>query len=884
MALTKITPQMFDTSATAHDLNVDNGTFVVDGSASRVGIGTATPSTLLDVNGALTATTIAGTLTTAAQANITSVGTLSTLTISGDLTVDTSTLKVDSTNNRVGIGITSGMDRDLHIKGSSSDPGIQIEKTGSHELRVAVDSTGPYLYAEGTAPLRFYQNNAEIIRITGGLVGIGTTSPSSFNSLADDLVIGATTGSTGITIVGATNGHSSIYLADGATGASQQYAGYMQYAHGSDALIFGTSATERLRILSDGKIGIGTTSPNQLLEVANSSGGATINISTDQAAGSIASKKFTNLDFSGYNNTVMARIQSWDESSSTGHGYLTFHTIPSGGSLTERMRIDYSGAVGIGTATPQSYYSKNLVVLTDGDGTGGLTLLSPATDDSAYLCFADGTSGAATYAGYLGYSHNDEKAFIGVGGATQMTILSNGRTAIGGNHTPAHALHVKGAVSTTGGVSAVFDGTDSTNTYIQIKNSNSGNSWQIGATGSGVRFYNDQTSSHALGISATGAVEAGAGTVSLPGISFLSDLNSGLYQPAADQIGVVAGGSRKVLVTATNVYFQNLSSSINSGSDIIITKSSAKVEATESGGASVRMIAGGSTGYIGNYSNHELQFMTNSTKRFSVSNAGSVVMDYFLGVRTATRGDGGAFAYSLTMSADNSGNAIEIFRTNNSKMLQYMSADGKYYFDMNGSSTPEIRFRNNGTDWMRTQGTHLFVGGSAPQTKGAGTSAGGTGSNQTILQVQGAVDMGYQGRYTHGLWGPTSLNHSSGRYTHLKTNMWGGGSPHGNVEYIMGGFLITGYRYQGTANHRALHQFHNWNGSMYNYTTSNLIDGGGWTGASNVYVSSDGLVTIMLDSQGSAYRMFYVEYIQYSQYNKISAEVMSITVSNNTTI
>ena len=54
MALTKITPQMFDTSATAHDLNVDNGTFVVDGSASRVGIGTSTPSTLLDVNGNVT--------------------------------------------------------------------------------------------------------------------------------------------------------------------------------------------------------------------------------------------------------------------------------------------------------------------------------------------------------------------------------------------------------------------------------------------------------------------------------------------------------------------------------------------------------------------------------------------------------------------------------------------------------------------------------------------------------------------------------------------------------------------------------------------------------------------------------------------------------------
>ena len=34
---------------------------------------------------------------------ITSVGTLTSLTVSGDVTVDTSTLKVDSTNNRVGV-------------------------------------------------------------------------------------------------------------------------------------------------------------------------------------------------------------------------------------------------------------------------------------------------------------------------------------------------------------------------------------------------------------------------------------------------------------------------------------------------------------------------------------------------------------------------------------------------------------------------------------------------------------------------------------------------------------------------------------------------------------------------------------------------------------
>ena len=97
MALTKITPQMFDTSAAGHDFNIDNGTFVVDASANRVGIGTATPSTLLDVDGTATATTFVGaltgnvtgnvsgtaaTVTGAAQSNITSVGTLTGLSLS----------------------------------------------------------------------------------------------------------------------------------------------------------------------------------------------------------------------------------------------------------------------------------------------------------------------------------------------------------------------------------------------------------------------------------------------------------------------------------------------------------------------------------------------------------------------------------------------------------------------------------------------------------------------------------------------------------------------------------------------------------------------------------------------------------------------------------
>ena len=780
MALTKITPQMFDTSATAHDLNVDNGTFVVDGSASRVGIGTATPSTLLDVNGALTATTIAGTLTTAAQANITSLGTLSALTISGDLTVDTSTLKVDSSNNSVGIGTTS--------------PSTTLEIRRDVAASADLDAPSVKLYnnSDGGSAIEFSNGVSGKSKISFGVEGTGASTDETF--------LGFSTGANG-------------------------------------------GLSERMRIDSGGNVSILTSGVALAAPVL----------------------QVTNANVATYTGTTPA-IHS--PASAT----MAFSM---GGA--ERMRIDSSGRVGIGNTSPAQ--SLHVGSSSSGTSSNGIRI---EQNEGAFDLRVD----AGEF--YL-YDVTDSRI--------PFLIDTSGKVGIG-TSSPAHSLHVRGPVSNTGGVIGVFDGTDSTNTYIQVKNSNSGYSWQIGATNAGVRFYNDVTSSHALGISGTGAVEAGAGSASLPSLSFLSDTNTGIYSVAADNIGFATGGVARGFWSATqfNVTGNGVFSGTGSfGGNLSVTGQGdfstvvlVGTQNSEFAENNLRFRSGGHA-YIDHMTTgQDFVFRTSSSSSldrtaFTIDSSGSSTFSHHLGVRTFTRGDGGAFAYSLTMSADNSGNAIEIFRTNNSKMLQYMSADGKYYFDMNGSSTPEIRFRNNGTDWMRTQGTHLFVGGSAPQTKGAETSASGTGSNQTILQVQGAVDMGYQGRYTHGLWGPTTVS-SSGRYTHLKTAMWGGGSPYGNFDYIMGGFLITGYRYSTTANHRSLHQFHNWSGTLHNYTVNQLIDGGGWSNASHVYVGSDGHVYIRLDSQSSAYRMYYVEYIQYSQYNKVNAEILAITVSNSTTV
>jgi hypothetical protein len=96
-----------------------------------------------------------------------------------------------------------------------------------------------------------------ILQDLGGNVGIENTSPSSYNGIADNLVVGST-GANGITIVSGTTSTGNLFFGDGTSG-TDAYRGYMQYEHTSDYLAFGTAATERMRIDSSGNTFIGGT-------------------------------------------------------------------------------------------------------------------------------------------------------------------------------------------------------------------------------------------------------------------------------------------------------------------------------------------------------------------------------------------------------------------------------------------------------------------------------------------------------------------------------------------------------------------------------------------------------------------------------------------------
>ena len=194
-------------------------------------------------------------------------------------------------------------------------------------------------------------SDAEKMRLdSSGRLLLGTTTEGEHT--ADDLTV-ATSGDTGITIRSGTSSSGRLFFSDG-TSSADEYRGFVQYTHSNNTMLFGTDATERMRITSAGKIGVGSNNPARFVHLLDAGSSNVVNVRIQQESSNTATDGGALLELGGtrsdgtygfYGGIKGARRNN----SADNKGYLAFFADDNdGASMSERMRLNDQGQLLVG--------------------------------------------------------------------------------------------------------------------------------------------------------------------------------------------------------------------------------------------------------------------------------------------------------------------------------------------------------------------------------------------------------------------------------------------------------------------------------------------------------------------------------------------------------